>query len=251
MSNEQRRSRRTLAACIAVAGASAGLAGCASPYAQNTLIGGYRSEKLDASHWRVQYDGNGFTPREQVWAYWIYRCAEVTRQNGYAYFAMLPAAWTPPVAPPAAANAAPAVWQASPRTAWQARSAVWRIGDDPGRVQARGGGGGYTYMYIPGSTVTTWHTKGVVAMFNVPVAPDARLVMSAQSVLDDLAPYVQGKDKHPLDRDMLVQHGLHWVSDSGAVMPMMSPPAAAAAASAPRAPVRFVPPTIRQGGLAS
>jgi hypothetical protein len=251
MSNVVRRPRRILAACIAAAGLSALVAGCASPYGQNTLFGGYKSEKLDASHWRVQYDGNGHTPREQVWAYWIYRCAEVTRQNGYSYFAMLPSEWTPPPAPPAAASAVHAAWQPAPRGAWQARSAVWRIGDDPGRVQARSSGGGYTYMYIPGSTVTvtTWHTKGVVAMFNAPVAPDTLLVMSAQSVLDDLGPYVQGTDKHPLDRDLLVQHGLHWVNESGAVMPMMTPPAAAA--SAPRAPVRLAPPAVRQGGLAS
>jgi len=249
MSNELRRPRRTLAACIAAVCATAGIAGCASPYGQNTLFGGYRSEKLDASHWRVQYDGNGFTAREQVWAYWIYRCAEVTRQNGYGYFALLPDSWTPPA--PTTAGPTPAAWQSGRRAGWQARPAVWRIGDDPGRVQARSSGGGYTYMYIPGSTVTTWHTKGVVAMFNAPVAPDVRLVMNAQSVLDDLAPYVEGKDKHPIDRDLLVQHGLHWISDSGAVLPMMAPPAAAAAASAPRAPVRFAPQDVRQGGLAS
>jgi hypothetical protein len=249
MSNEQRPPRRILAACIAAACATAAITGCASPYGQNTLFGGYRSEKLDASHWLVQYDGNGATPREQVWAYWIYRCAEVTRQNGYSYFEMLSPVWTPPPAPPAAASATHAAWRDIGHGAWQARPAIWRIGDDPGRVQARSGGG-YTYMVIPGSTMTTWHTKGVVAMFNAPVAPDERLVMSAQSVLDDLAPYVQGSDKHPFDRDLLVQHALRWVSDSGAVLPMMSPPAAAAA-SAPRAPVRFAPPAGRQGGLAS
>ena len=249
MSNVMRRPRRVLAACIAAAGAAALTAGCASPYGQNTLFGGYRSEKLDASHWLVQYDGNGVTPREQVWAFWLYRCAEVTRQNGYGYFAMLPAGWTPP-APPAAASASHAAWQAGPHGAWQARSAVWRVGDDPGRVQARSGGGGYTYIYVPGAAVTTWHNKGVVAMFNAPVMGDALLVMSAQSVLDDLGPYVQGKDKHPLDRDLLVQHGLRWVSESGAVMPMMAPPAPAAA-SAAGAPVRFEPQPTRRGGLAS
>jgi hypothetical protein len=247
MSSEPRRPGRILAACIAAACVSASIAGCASPYGQNTLFGGYSSKRLDATHWLVQYDGNGVTQREQVWAYWVYRCAEVTKQNGYAYFAMLPVTWTPPVAPPAAASAAHAAWNVAPRDGWQARPAVWRLGADPGHVQVRGGG--YTTIYIPGGTVRTWHTKGVVSMFNAPVAPDALLVMDAQSVLDDLAPYVQGKDKHPIDRDVLVEHSLRWVSDTGAVLPMMTPPTAAA--SAPRAPVRYAPQASRQGGLAS
>lgn len=48
-------------------------------------------------------------------------------------------------------------------------------------------------------------------MFNAPVEPDALLVMNAQSVLDDLGPYVQGHDPHPLDREALVMHGMRWV----------------------------------------
>lgn len=251
MSNEPRRPGRILAACIAALCVTAGIAGCASPYGQNTLFGGYKSTRLDAAHWLVQYDGNGVTPREQVWAYWIYRCAEVTKENGYAYFTMLPSEWKPPIAPAPvpAASATPAAWHGARGDAWQARPAVWRIGDDPGRVQARSGGG-YTTIYIPGGTVRTWHTKGVVSMFNAPVAPNELLVLSAQSVMDDLAPYVQGKDKHPIDRDDLIEHGLRWVSDTGAVLPMMAAPTATAASS-PRAPVRFAPQSRRQGGLAS
>jgi len=240
--------RRALAACAAAVCVSAGLAGCTSPYGENTLFGGYRTEKLDASHWLVKYDGNGNTPREQVWAYWIYRCAEVTKQNGYGYFAMLPADWKPSKAPaPAAANAAPAAWRDASPEGLRARSATWRAGDDPGRVQVRSGGG-YVVTYIPGYTTTSWHTKGVAAMFNAPATPDATLVLSAQSVLDDLGPYVHATAPHPMDRTLLVTHALRWVSDDGAVQPLMSPPSAA---SAPRAPARFAPPARGHGGLAS
>ncbi len=250
MSDRSRPSRRALLAGVAAACVVAGVAGCASPYGENTLFGGYQSTKLDASHWLVKYDGNGHTPREQVWAYWIYRCAEVTKQNGYTVFAMLPAEWTPPPsslpAPPAAASGSHAAWLTTGDG--QARSAVWRIGDDPRRVQARSGGGGYVVTYVPGYTVTSWHTKGVVAMFNAPVAPDTWLVLNAQSVLDDLGPYVRGEVPHPIDRDLLVRHGLRWVSATGAVLPMMTPPSAA---PAPRAPARYAPPAARQGGLAS
>ncbi len=250
MSNRSRPSRRVLVAGIAAACIAAGLAGCASPYGENTLFGGYTSDKIDASHWLVKYDGNGHTAREQVWAYWIYRCAEVTKQNGYGYFAMLPADWKPSMAPPpAAANAAPAAWRAAQRDGVRARNAVWRIGDDPGRVQVRSGGG-YVVTVVPGYayTSTSWHTKGVVAMFNAPATRDATLVLSAQSVLDDLGPYVKGTVPHPIERSELVTHGLRWVNDSGAVLPLMTPPAAA---SAPRAPVRYAPSRARAGGLES
>lgn len=241
MSTFARRQRRILTACAVVIGVLA-VAGCASPYGENMLFGGYRSERLDASHWLVQYDGNGHTPREQVWAYWMYRCAEVTRQNGYAYYAMLPATWTPPAPAPAAAAAAPAAWQDGRSASSMTRPAVWAAGGSVRAVQARSSGGHTSYIYVPGAAynITTWHTKGVVAMFNAPVAPDTLLVMNAQSVLDDLGPYVQGKDPHPLDREALVVHGLRWVSDSGAVLPLMAPPAAAPA-SAPRSPVSFAP----------
>jgi len=249
MSTSARPRRRILAAC-AVSIAVLAAAGCASPYGENTLFGGYRSTKLDGTHYLVQYDGNGKTPREQVWAYWIYRCAEVTKQNGYTVFAMLPAVWTPPP-PSTAASAAPAAWHTPSRGAWQARPAVWQVGADPSAIQVRGsGGGGYVVTYVPGYTISTWHTKGVVAMFNEPVAPDTWLVMNAQSVLDDLGPYVRGETKHPIDRDLLVSHGLRWVNESGAVLPLMAPPAAASA-PAPRAPVRFAPAVARHGGLAS
>ena len=236
MSTFLRRHRRILAACAVAASVLTAVAGCASPYGENMLFGGYRSERLDASHWLVQYDGNGHTPREQVWAYWMYRCAEVTRQNGYAYYAMLPATWTPPAA------AKPTAWQAGSDASSVARSAVWPTDGDARLVQARSSGGHTTYIYVPGTTAsfTTWHTKGVVAMFNAPVEPDALLVMNAQSVLDDLGPYVQGHDPHPLDREVLVMHGMRWVSESGAVLPLMTPPAAPAApASAPRSPASF------------
>jgi hypothetical protein len=249
--------RRILATCaVAVL---AGLAGCgASPYGENTLFGGYRSERIDASHWLVQYDGNGYTPKEQVWAYWIYRCAEVTKQNGYAYFAMMPATWKP-AAPAQAASTAHTAWQATPGMSTLARPAVWTPGGDARFVQTHSGGGhSYTYIYVPGAAtnIRTWHTKGVVAMFNAPAEPDALLVMTAQTVLDDLGPYVHGQSPHPMDRELLTAHGLRWVSESGAVLPFMTPPPPPTApAAAAAAPMHYTPRSEgaagRQQGLAS
>lgn len=214
MTNPMRRRRFALAAGLAVAGA---LAGCASPYGQNMMFGGYREKQLDATHWLVQYDGNGHTPREQVWSYWMHRCAEVTRQNGYEYFALLPESWTPPAAD-AQASAHPAAW----------------FGDGRARVvQARSGGSVPSYIYVPGQTITTWHTRQVVAMFKSPVPPETLLVLDARSVLEDLGPYVRGTVQQPIDRQALFARAMRWVNASGGVMPPMALPPAPAAASAP------------------
>ncbi len=246
MSSFMRGRLRALVAYAAATCLLASAAGCASPYDEAGFTGGYRSNRLDATHWYVQYDGNGHTPSEQVWAYWIYRCAEVTRQSGYAYFAVLPATWKP-AADPKAAVPAPAAWPSSTPTNAVERPGVWKAGDKLPLVQARSGGG---FIYIPGGTYTikTWHTKGVVAMFNAPVPSETMLVLSAQSVMDDLAPYVREHEPHPINRDLLVAHGLRWVSDAGTVQALMPPPEAPAAAAS--APMGYVQPT-RKARLAS
>jgi hypothetical protein len=234
MTNSMRRRGRALAAALVVAGAMAGLGGCASPYGENGLTGGYREKQLDANHWLVQYDGNGYTPREQVWSYWIHRCAEVTRQNGYAYFALLPEGWTPPPAADAAAPAPSGTHQGS-AGAPARHPAVWLDDAGPHVVLAHGSSAP-TYIYVPGSTttVTTWHTKRVVAMFSGTVPPETFLVLDARTVMDDLGPYVHGTVKQPMTRDAVFAHALRWVNASGKALPLMTPPPApAAAASSP------------------
>ena len=253
MSSLMRGRGRVLAACVAATCTLAGVVGCASPYGEAGLTGGYQSNRLDATHWYVQYDGNGYTPNEQVWAYWIYRCAEVTRQSGYAYFAMLPATWKPAADPQAGAVRAPAAWLASTPARALSDPAVWRASDKLPLVQAHSGGGG-GFVYIPGGTYTvkTWHTKGVIATFNAPVPATTMLVLSAQSVMDDLAPYVKQGKPHPIDRDLMVAHGLRWISDTGAALPLMAPPAAPAATTS--APMGYARPRAQptlHAGLAS
>ena len=201
---------------LALAGA---VAGCASPYGRNGAIGGYTDTRLDASHYRVRYDGNGYTSQQRVWSFWIYRCAELTKQKGFEYFVLLQD-WKPPVAPAPSASGAdavlkPAVFRGS---SLASRPAVW--GDDGSlpRVQTRGGSAP-GYIYIPGGTVrvTTWHTNAVVAMYNAPMAPELGLVMRAQSVLDDLGSYVRhdGLSSEAVERDDLMRHGLRWIDEHG------------------------------------
>src|SRR5688500_14754594 len=71
------------------------LAGCASPYGPQGLTGGFREQQLAPNSYRVTYNGNGHTQEEQVVNYWLYRCAELTIQNGYSYFGMVPESGRP------------------------------------------------------------------------------------------------------------------------------------------------------------
>jgi hypothetical protein len=60
--------------------------GCATPYQQKGLTGGYSDTKIGRDTVLVWFRGNGHTSKERVQLYLLYRCAEVTRQYGYDYF---------------------------------------------------------------------------------------------------------------------------------------------------------------------
>ena len=68
-----------------------GISGCATVYKPYGLTGGYSDVQYDANTFRVEFRGNGYTPRETVEAYLLYRCAELTVQAGYDYFVMFDA----------------------------------------------------------------------------------------------------------------------------------------------------------------
>jgi hypothetical protein len=53
------------------------------------LWGGYSSKELEPGIWRVSYGGNGYTTRETVQTYWLYRCSELALSNGFDGFEIL------------------------------------------------------------------------------------------------------------------------------------------------------------------
>jgi hypothetical protein len=61
-------------------------AGCATPYQQHGFRGGYSDARIGQDTVLVSFKGNGYTSKERVQLYLLYRCAEVTRQHGYDYF---------------------------------------------------------------------------------------------------------------------------------------------------------------------
>jgi hypothetical protein len=165
------------------------LAGCATAYQHRGLGGGYHETKIDDSHYIVYFDGNGYASKDRVWYFWIYRCAQLTQEKGYTYFSLLP------------------VQSSMNKTAFesdddgQAYPAVL-IGDANGHfIDVHGGGGGGVMVIAGGGgTITTWHSKALVAMYGNDV-PQKTFVIRAQSVLDSLAEYIQSNGSStPPDR---------------------------------------------------
>ncbi len=60
--------------------------GCSTPYQQRGFRGGYSETRVGQDTVLVSFKGNGFTSKERVQLYLLYRCAEVTQHYGYDYF---------------------------------------------------------------------------------------------------------------------------------------------------------------------
>lgn len=170
---------------------AASLVGCAPPYGSyiSANTGGYKEEKLDDITWRVSYYGNSNTSGDMVWYYWLYRCAELTKAQGYTYFAL-------------SKDKKPAE-KTSQRQGDSVTYVGWQPADDGSdglmRVGGHGGGGVYYVPHYTYTTVTTWHSAGIVTLYRTAPAFGSVGAMDAQIVIDQLGEYVKtsGKAKPP------------------------------------------------------
>jgi len=165
------------------------LSGCATAYGPHGFTGGYTETKIDDSTYRVVFNGNGQTSRDKVWYYWIYRCAELTTQNGYEFFI-----------PSQTQLKAPALSQADTPTT---RLADLQTGPDLPLSQLATHSVP-TYIYIPGGTVKTYSGNGFVKMLHSPDGYDGLLVLRAATILEMLDPYIksQGHAAAPAAKDI-------------------------------------------------
>jgi len=62
------------------------LIGCATRYQKSGATGGYSDAQIDANTFLVEFRGNGYTSRQTVEKYLLFRCAEVTAEAGYDFF---------------------------------------------------------------------------------------------------------------------------------------------------------------------
>jgi hypothetical protein len=69
--------------------AAATLVSCATPYQPQGFTGGSDVKELRPDVYRVSFGGNGYTSRESVQVYWLYRCAELAIEKGFAGFEIL------------------------------------------------------------------------------------------------------------------------------------------------------------------
>ncbi len=82
--------RRCLLASRFPAPALLFLAACATGYQPRGFLGaGYSQERLADDVWLVTFDASAFTPKERVESYLLRRCAELTVEQGSAYFIVL------------------------------------------------------------------------------------------------------------------------------------------------------------------
>jgi hypothetical protein len=66
------------------------LGGCATGYRPKGFFGvGFSDQYLGPDQWVVTFDASAFTARERIQTYLLFRCAEVTVENGASYFAIL------------------------------------------------------------------------------------------------------------------------------------------------------------------
>lgn len=69
--------------------AAAILASCSTPYQQQSFTGGSDVKELRPDVFRVSFQGNGYTTRESVQVYWLYRSAQLAVEKGFAGFEVL------------------------------------------------------------------------------------------------------------------------------------------------------------------
>ncbi|TAK94134.1 MAG: hypothetical protein EPO07_17140, partial [Verrucomicrobia bacterium] len=67
------------------------LTGCETPYHKFSMLGGggYQDKELEPGVYKASFMGNGYTSQERVIICTLYRCAEITHENGYDYFAFV------------------------------------------------------------------------------------------------------------------------------------------------------------------
>jgi len=184
-------------------------AGCTTPYGPRGLTGGYVETRVADDTYVVAFHGNGNTSGDMVWRYWIYRCAELTLQRGYEFFAVA----TAKTGTSSAGNTLKLM-------------AFDELEDDapppPDAFKGGGGGsgGGSHSVYIPsasGGTVTTWHASATIRMFRNTNEAGATYALRARAIVEILKPYVANQGRgSALSKEELIERTIATPPPEGA-----------------------------------
>ena len=165
------------------------LSGCATPYQSVGATGGYVDRKIDDQTWHVQFSGNGYTPRDKVHKYFMYRCAELTQRAGFKYFTIIPAALSGAVTPSNRLT----------NGAGFDRRLMQKVASTPMPIIIYGGGG-----------APRWSDNADIRMFNDDAVINSRIVgFDAGEIVDQLGLYVRSEGKTPAEAPM------GWVFEPG------------------------------------
>lgn len=186
---------------LMLAAVAVGLASCASPYAQQGLLGGFDVKELQPDVYRVRFQGNGYTTRESVQVYWLYRCAELALEKGFTGFEILSdmqfVMRRPPMddlARPALSSSVASLRMRIPVTpnevadvaVWGPRTDLASGSAEPVRI-ARGGA---VFFYGGGGGVAMPAIEGDVHFFTTPVESVPPKIFNAKTLRAQLEPIV-------------------------------------------------------------
>jgi TonB family protein len=162
------------------------LAGCATSYQSQSATGGYSESKISDSAYVVTFRGNGYASKDRVYYFWVYRCAELTLQQGYGVYTIRINQ------PKSGGN--PAAGSAQP--------ALYTDTENGQLVKTHSGGA----IFVPGAsgTATAWTYSATVLMYQKPLPDEVLWGVDAQQVVAALKPYIVSNGKTaPPSRDDL------------------------------------------------
>lgn len=157
------------------------LSACATDYQKEGATGGYTEKKISDSAYEVSFLGNGFTSEERVYYFWVYRCAELTLQNGFELFTL---------SSPSASRQTPVQGESA-----TAQPAVFRSDEQGSMVRTA-----YTAVpiFIPGGGGNAhWTHRGLVRMYHKPLSAELLWAVDAQRTVDELKAFVTSGGKAP------------------------------------------------------
>jgi hypothetical protein len=135
------------------------LTSCATHYGISGFRGGYSEIKIDEHTYDVSFNGNGYTSGEQIKRYFLYRCSEITLNQGGKYFIMFDK----------------------------------HIGSENYSTATRGSVDAYGNINATTNTVTKSYGSGTIKFFSEkPINYDG-IVYDAQELKTSLEPYIKRK----------------------------------------------------------
>ena len=154
---------------------------CATPYQSRGVTGGYSDVQIDSNTFNVEFRGNGHTPRQQVEMYLLYRCAQITDQNGYDYFIMV--------------DKDTEVKQGSVNTPGSFNS--YSTGSATIYGNSVQGSSVTNGTYSPGQTIhyRKYHASTMIKVFKGEKPKDNPLAFNAKEIIQFLGPKIEGPEQ--------------------------------------------------------